>query len=427
MGIVAYIMIMVMLLVLSGFFSGSETAIFNLKSHRDEIPDGISRMMKNPRKLLVSLLTGNTLVNVLMAALAAMLVTDLAVDYALPHYVLILMEVIIVTIAVLIFGEIIPKIIAIRRSEDFVRVISGPLRFFVFILYPLAFVLYEIIHFFIRIMPVEKEKIFDSDEELKILTQVGEEQGTLQSEESDMIQSIYEFHGKSVHEVMTPRVDMVALSSKSSMQDVIDLIRDKQFSKIPVYKDNIDDIRGILFAKDLIPFLSGSHPNVHLTALARQSYFVPESKELDELLDNFRQKKTSIAIVVDEWGGTSGLITLEDVVEEVIGELIDPFDKEDIQMDKQEDGSYIVGARVGIYDLEEEMEIKFPEERDYDTVGGFIIEELRDFPKIGDSVSFNDMVFSVTHLKGTNIDTIHIVKVDRSRGKEISDSGNGDE
>jgi len=276
-------------------------------------------------------------------------------------------------------------------------------------------------------MPVEKEKIFDSDEELKILTQVGEEQGTLQSEESDMIQSIYEFHGKSVHEVMTPRVDMVALSSKSSMQDVIDLIRDKQFSKIPVYKDNIDDIRGILFAKDLIPFLSGSHPNVHLTALARQSYFVPESKELDELLDNFRQKKTSIAIVVDEWGGTSGLITLEDVVEEVIGELIDPFDKEDIQMDKQEDGSYIVGARVGIYDLEEEMEIKFPEERDYDTVGGFIIEELRDFPKIGDSVSFNDMVFTVTDLKGTNIDTIHIVRVDRNRKKEISDPGNDDE
>jgi len=416
-----------MLLVLSGFFSGSETAIFNLKSHRNQIPDSLSRMMKNPRKLLVSLLTGNTLVNVLMAALAAMLVTDLAMDHALPHYVLILIEVIIVTIAVLIFGEIIPKIIAIRRSEDFVRVISRPLRFFIFILYPLAFVLYEIIHFFIRIMPVEKEKIFDSDEELKILTQVGEEQGTLQSEESDMIQSIYEFHGKSVHEVMTPRVDMVALSSKSSMQDVIDLIRDKQFSKIPVYKDNIDDIRGILFAKDLIPFLSGSHPNVHLTALARQSYFVPESKELDELLDNFRQKKTSVAIVVDEWGGTSGLITLEDVVEEVIGELIDPFDKEDIQMDKQDDGSYIVGARVGIYDLEEEMEIKFPEERDYDTVGGFIIEELRDFPKIGDSVSFNDMVFSVTHLKGTNIDTIHIVKVDRSRGKEISDSGNGDE
>ncbi|MFQ6610052.1 MAG: hemolysin family protein [Fidelibacterota bacterium] len=408
MTILAYIILLVVLLILSGFFSGTETALFNLRTHRENIHHDIAKMLKAPRRLLVSLLTGNTIVNVLMAAFAALLASKFASQLQLPEYAIVLTEVILITVVVVIFGEIIPKIIAIRKSNDYVRYARLPLKFFSYVLYPLSGVLHGITKIILKILPIKKERIFDSEEELKILTQVSEEQGTLQTEESEMIQSIYEFHKKSVHEVMTPRVDMVALSSKSSLQDVIDLIREKQFSKIPIYKENIDDIKGILFAKDLIPFLSAEDPGILLTALARTPYFVPESKELDELLSEFREKKTSIAIVVDEWGGTSGLVTLEDVVEEVIGELIDPYDKDNPKIKKQKDGIILVDAKMGIYDIEEETGIEFPTERDYDTLGGFIIQEMKDFSKPGDKIQYAGQEFTVIKVDGSRIEQVKI-------------------
>ncbi len=408
MTIFGYVILIFLLLILSGFFSGTETAIFNLRTHREKIHDDIAKLLANPRRLLVSILTGNTIVNVLMAAFAAMLAVRFAETLHLPEYVIVLVEVILITIVVVLFGEIIPKIIAIRRSSDFVRIVRVPLKFFSYLLYPISGILHGIVKIILKILPIRKEKIFDTEEELKILTQVSEEQGTLQTEESEMIQSIYEFHKKSVHEVMTPRVDMVALSSKASIHDVIDVIREKQFSKIPIYKENIDDIKGILFAKDLIPFLSTEDSDVHLTALARPPFFVPENKELDALLDEFRERKTSIAIVVDEWGGTSGLVTLEDVVEEVIGELIDPYDQDNPKIKKQKDGHIIVDARMGIYDLEEETDIEFPSERDYDTLGGFIMQETKDFSKPGDLIRYADREFVVVKVDGSRIEQVLI-------------------
>ncbi len=408
MTIPGFLILLFVLLILSAFFSGTETAIFSLRTHREKVHDDIAKLLREPRRLLVSLLTGNTIVNVLMAAFAAMLASRIADRFGFPEFGVVLIEVVLITFVVVLFGEIIPKIIAIRQSNDFVRRIRVPLKIFSFLLYPVSVVLNTIVKLVLTVIPVRKEKIFDTEEELKILAQVSEEQGTLQTEESGMIQSIYKFHNKSVHEVMTPRVDMVALSSKSSIQDVIEVIREKQFSKIPIYKENIDDIRGILFAKDLIPFLSGEDPGIQLAALARPPFFVPESKELDALLGEFREKKTSIAIVVDEWGGTSGLITLEDVVEEVIGELIDPYDQDNPKIKKQKDGSIVVDARMGIYDLEEETGLEFPAGRDYDTLGGFIMQEMKDFSKPGDRINYADRDFIVEKVDGSRIEQVRI-------------------
>ena len=411
MTVIGFIILLIVLLILSGFFSGTETALFNMRTHRENIHQDIAKMLEDPRRLLVSLLTGNTIVNVFMAAFAALLASKFADKFKLPEYAVVLIEVILITVVVVLFGEIIPKIIAIRKSNDFVRYARLPLKFFSYVLYPLSGILHGIIKLILKILPIKKERIFNSEEELKILTQVSEEQGTLQTEESEMIQSIYEFHKKSVHEVMTPRVDMVALSSKSSLNDVVALIREKQFSKIPIFKENIDDIKGILFAKDLIPFLFAEDPGILLTALARTPYFVPESKELDELLSEFREKKTSIAIVVDEWGGTSGLVTLEDVVEEVIGELIDPYDKDNPKIKKQNDGTILVDAKMGIYDIEEETGIEFPAERDYDTLGGFIIQEMKDFSKPGDKIQYADREFTVMKVDGSRIEQVRIGQI----------------
>ncbi len=403
-----YIIIFIFLLILSAFFSGTETAYFHIRKHRKETPEKIKSVLDSPQRLLVSLLTGNTIVNVSIASLAAYITAGFADDYTWSKSTLILMEVLVVSVVVLIFGEILPKMIAIKYSKEYALKMYTPLKIMMFILSPIAQGFNAITNVVIKIIPFQKEKIFDSEEELKILAELGEEEGTLQEEESDMIQSIFDFKEKTVGEIITPRVDIVSLKSDESIDKAMDIIGERQFSKIPIYKDTIDNIKGILYAKDIIPYLMGSRPNVNLQTLARQPFFVPETKPIDDLMEEFKLRKTSIAIVVDEWGGTEGLVTLEDVVEEVMGEIRDPYDQEESNVLKQSDGSFIVDGSITIYDLEEETDIEFPEDRDYDTLGGFILDILTDIPQTGEQVEFNDMVFTVQTVENNRIGKIKI-------------------
>ena len=403
-----YIIIFIFLLIISAFFSGTETAYFHIRKHRKETPEKIKSVLESPQRLLVSLLTGNTIVNVSIASLAAYITAGFADNYTWSKSTLILMEVLVVSVVVLIFGEILPKMIAIKYSKEYALKMYTPLKIMMFILSPIAQGFNAITNVVIKIIPFRKEKIFDSEEELKILAELGEEEGTLQEEESDMIQSIFDFKEKTVGEIITPRVDIVSLKSDESIDKAMDIIGERQFSKIPIYKDTIDNIKGILYAKDIIPYLMGSRPNVNLQTLARQPFFVPETKPIDDLMEEFKLRKTSIAIVVDEWGGTEGLVTLEDVVEEVMGEIRDPYDQEESNVLKQSDGSFIVDGSITIYDLEEETDIEFPEDRDYDTLGGFILDILTDIPQTGEQVEFNDMVFTVQTVENNRIGKIKI-------------------
>ena len=403
-----YIIIFIFLLILSAFFSGTETAYFHIRKHRKETPEKIKSVLDSPQRLLVSLLTGNTIVNVSIASLAAYITAGFADDYTWSKSTLILMEVLVVSVVVLIFGEILPKMIAIKYSKEYALKMYTPLKIMMFILSPIAQGFNAITNVVIKIIPFRKEKIFDSEEELKILAELGEEEGTLQEEESDMIQSIFDFKEKTVGEIITPRVDIVSLKSDESIDKAMDIIGERQFSKIPIYKDTIDNIKGILYAKDIIPYLMGSRPNVNLQTLARQPFFVPETKPIDDLMEEFKLRKTSIAIVVDEWGGTEGLVTLEDVVEEVMGEIRDPYDQEESNVLKQPDGSFIVDGSITIYDLEEDTDIEFPDDRDYDTLGGFILDILTDIPQTGEQVEFNDMVFTVQTVENNRIGKIKI-------------------
>jgi putative hemolysin len=403
-----YIIIFIILLILSAFFSGTETAYFHIRKHRKETPGKIKSLLDFPQRLLVSLLTGNTIVNVSIAFLAAYLTSNVADEYEWSESTLILMEVLVVSFVILVFGEILPKMIAIKNSKEFALRMYTPLKIMMFILSPITKGFNAITNIVIKILPFRKEKIFDSEEELIILAELGEEEGTLQEEESDMIQSIFDFKEKTVGEIITPRVDIVSLKSDDSIDKAMDIIGERQFSKIPIYKDTIDNIKGILYAKDIIPYLMGSRPNVNLQTLARQPFFVPETKPIDDLMEEFKLRKTSIAIVVDEWGGTEGLVTLEDVVEEVMGEIRDPYDQEESNVLKQSDGSFIVDGSITIYDLEEETDIEFPEDRDYDTLGGFILDILTDIPQTGEQVEFNNMVFTVQTVENNRIGKIKI-------------------
>ena len=407
-----YIFILLVLLIISGLFSGSETAYFQLKLHNKEIPLKIRKVLENPGKLLVSVLTGNTIINVMIASIAAVLTAKAAVDYGYSETTVLLLEVIVVSAVLLLFGEILPKLLALKNSIKFAGIVYIPLKTFTFILTPIINVFYGLTSGLLKIIPLKKEKIFDTEEELKLLTELGEEEGALKSDESDMIQSIFEFNEKTVHEIMTPRVDMTMLRMNTPLDEALDVIKEKQYSKIPIYKKNVDEIVGILYAKDLLPYLMGSRPNVNLMSISRSPFFVPENKNIDDLLKDLRKKKTSVAIVVDEWGGTAGMITLEDIVEEVIGEIRDPYDKEDAEIIPLSDNNMLVTGRISIYDLIEETDMQFPEERDYDTLGGFIYTKVGDIPNEGHTLSYNGYIFTVKKLNGHRIEKVQIEKAE---------------
>ena len=402
------IVLFIVLLFLSALFSSLETAFFHIKS-LNNVNNNVKSLLKRPKKLLSTLITGNTIVNIAIGSLAATYtVNNLSQVYNLSISTLLIIEVIVVTFLVLVFGEIIPKTYAISKSEKLANSSSKIVRVIVSILYPFAFIFYKITDLVIKILPIREEQIFDSEEELMMLAEVGEEDGTLEHEESDMIQSVLEFKNKLVKEIETPRVDIVSLDSNSSLDEAMDLIMNKKFSKIPVYKDSIDNIKGILYAKDIIPYLIGSRPKVDLLRLTRDPYFIPETKPIDEVMQEFKLKKTSIAVVVDEWGGTSGILTLEDIVEEVMGELRDPFDKEEYEIIKNEDGSATVDGSINIYDIEEYFEIEFPDDRDYDTLAGFILDDIGDIPNQGEKVTLNSYLFTVIKVESNRIDKIKV-------------------
>ena len=401
------IIFFIFLIILSGFFSGSETAYFNLKTHHDDIPQKLRDLLSNPRSLLVSILTGNTIINVAIGSLAAFITTTQISD----NTNIILLEVLIVSLVLIIFGEILPKTLAMRFSKQFANMVYIPLRLFILILYPITVLLNLINQLVLKLFP-KYEKEFDTEEELEILADLGEEKGSLDEEESDMIRSIIKFDDKTVREIMTPRVDISGTPTNGNLDDVMDLISEKQFSKIPLYKDTMDDIIGILYAKDLVPYLVGSRPNIDLKSISRDAYFVPEQKPIDDLLNDFKDKKISLAIVVDEWGGTSGLVTLEDIVEEVMGEIRDPFDIEKTPVELQTDGEYIVDGKISIYDLEEEIEgMEFPEDRDYDTLGGLILDFLEDIPQKGQIIKYGSWTIQVVDLSGNRITKVKITRI----------------
>ena len=404
------IFIIILLIILSAFFSASETSFFNIKKHQ-KVSSRVAVLLKKPRELLTFILIGNTLVNIAIGSIAANYTLNVIQhQIQIPKENLLLIEVIVVTIVILIFGEIIPKSFAIRYSIYFSNIISLPFSILLKVFKPIFFVFYKISDLIIKLNPFKKEKIFDSEEELKMLTELVEKEGTIQHTESEMIQSVFDFDDKLVKEILTPRVDIIGIDSKSTLDQAMDLITNKKFSKLPVYVDTIDNIKGILYAKDIIPYLMGSRSSINLLKLSRTPIFIPETKAIDDLLDDFKVKKKNIAIAVDEWGGTSGLVTLEDIVEEVMGELRDPYDKQEYLFKKINKNQYIVDGSIKIYDLEENIDISFPPIREYDTLAGFIFDKLGEIPQKGQKITYSKYQFKVLDVKKNRIDKIEIKK-----------------
>ena len=404
-------------LFLSGFFSMSETALFSISKvkafhiSKDGSKSGrlILEMKEASHTLLTTILIGNNLVNIGASSLA----TSLAMGYFQSNAVGIATGV--MTLLILVFGEIFPKSFATHNNVVVSRAVIYPIYWLSKMLWPLIFVL--------NFIPKLHGTIYNSQEtvtedELMTMVEVVEGEGEIKEEEREYITNIFEFDDTYCSEIMTPRADMFVVDVAEGL-DIPDVLK-TGFSRIPVIEDNIDNIVGILHIKDLFSrYLENKGSDAPLGSLdiksiMKKPYFIPESKKLDSLLKAFKAKKSHMAVVVDEYGGVSGIVTLEDVVEEIFGEIADESDKNTPDIVKLKGNRWLVLGRTDIYHLNKELHLGIPESANYDTVSGFFLELVERIPKPGESIRMNKWLFSVEDMDGNRIQSFIIKPVEEA-------------
>lgn len=409
------IIILVIFLILSAFFSMSETALMSLSKIkiRHMIEEGvkgyelIDKLLDNPSKLLGAILIGNNIVNIGASAIA----TSIAIKAIGEGSVALATAM--MTILVLIFGEITPKSLAKQNSEKIALFVSKPINIIIKLLNPLVFIFTKISNFLIKLLggDLESDEPFITEEELKTMVGVGEEEGVLEDVEKEFIFNVFEFADARAKDVMVQRLDLVALDSKASYEDVIKLIKKEQFSRIPVYEDTIDNIIGILNVKDLLikkAYICDENKEFNLKEYIREINYTFEYKKIIDLFNEMKKSRNHMTIVLDEYGGTVGLITIEDLIEEIVGEIEDEYDKlEDDNIIKISDNEYLVDATTNITDLADILGIKI-EYEEFDSIGGLILGEIGSLPKSGDEIVYNNIKFVVESVKKNRIKKVRV-------------------
>jgi len=414
--------IILILLLGSAFFSGSEVALFSLDKKKLDsnfnrsgiIYRYLINLISYPRRLLVTILIGNTIVNVAASIVAVSIAIDLSNLFNISLDLLLTFQILVITILILLFGELFPKMIASKNPVKFAKYIAVPLNICTIIIYPVAEIIAEILRLSSSSLKFDKSKSAISNEELVELTNIGKEKGAIEEGEHSLISSIVMFAGITVDEVMTPRVDIVAVPVEENYDGIIKTITNSGHSRIPVYKNNLDEIIGIIFAKDLLKFIrvNNSLEKFSLESLMKKPLFVPETKPINELLKEFQEKKVHLAIVVDEYGGTSGLITLEDIIEEVLGDIWDEFDKEEDEIISIDDKRFIALGKTKLDDLNEQLHTNIiVEDNDYDTLGGFIFNKAGNIPKEGFSFVSGNFRYTVKEIQKRRIKKVMIEKI----------------
>ncbi len=381
-----------------------------LKESASRASTRIVNLLAKPRLLLITILVGNTIVNVAAATVAALLTADLSAYFQFSERIAIIIEVVIVTLVLLIFSELTPKIFAVKNSYQFAITVSIPLQIFAFILYPIVFILDRFPDLFSGLLATRVKKHLLSKEELKTLIDVSEEKGALEQDEREMIHSIFEFSKTTTKEIMVPRIDMVCAEKSILPAELINLIKEKGHTRIPLYDEKVDNILGIIHAKELLPFINNKTLQVDLVSLARPAMFVPESKLIDELLKDFQVEKQHMAIVVDEYGGTAGLITLEDVIEEIVGEIQDEYDKEKPLYRKIDDNHFLVDAKIDLDVLNEELKLNIPVDKSYESLGGFIFNLIGSVPEKKQEIDHGIYKFIIEKIERNRIVEVLIIK-----------------
>ncbi|GKU27341.1 HlyC/CorC family transporter [Clostridium folliculivorans] len=404
--------ILVILLALSSFFSAAETALMSLSKIRirhlvEENIKGaklVEKLTEEPNKLLGSILIGNNVVNIGASALATTVTARLVKsDWGVA------IATAVMTILILIFGEITPKSLAKQKSEAVSLRVIGPISLVVSILKPFVWIFNKIALFFIKILGGETtiNQQFITEEELKTIVNVSEEEGVLEIEEKQMIYNVFEFGDLQVKDVMVQRIDIIAASVKVTYEEIIQIIKDEQFSRIPVYGETIDDILGVLNVKDLI-LAEDVNNNFSVKDYMRIPLYTFEFKKITELFSEMKKTRNHMAVVLDEYGGTVGIVTIEDLVEEIVGEIEDEYDDEtDKHIEVVKEDEYIVDGSMRINDLNELIGTKI-ESEEFDSIGGFIIGQIGKMPEENEEVSYLNTRFVVEEVERNRIKKVRI-------------------
>lgn len=410
------IILMAVFLVLSGFFSSSETALFSLsRMYLKKLENSkkwsnkyVPQLLKHPQQLLITILLGNTIVNVTFASVAAMIALDITHSIPGASAVLALVvEIILATVIVLIFGEVVPKVFAIQYAEKFSTIIALPIGFFKIILFPIV----KILELFTNIFTKgTNHGLMDSNikitsEDIKsIVHDEAPDLVDIHKEEREMLNSAFEFSDTKVKEILTPRIDITAVEIENGFDNLIQVIKETGFSRIPIYRGTIDNIIGMVYSKDIILNL-GSQKRIK--DLMRPCYFIPENMKLSFILSYFRKNKIHLAVVVDEYGGTTGLVTLEDVLEEIVGEILDETDIEKIEIKPITKNEYVIDCSTDFNDVCKKFGLEVDDQ--FDSFSGFLYHLFGKIPKVGETVIFKDKYkFTVESIDGQRMTTVRL-------------------
>ncbi len=396
--------VIVLLIACSAFISGSEVAFFSLKGEKLEIlreeqhPTSVKvlELMEKPRLLLATILITNNMVNISVIILFTIL-TDLVIGFQDNAILAFLVEVVVVAFALVLFGEVIPKVYASHQSLKFAKKMSYPIYLLRGMVYPLAsFMVKHSSAFEKRIEQNKRSEV--SSKELKEAIEITSGESA-SSEENKILKGLVNFGNITVRQIMRPRMDVVTVSKSATYSELLKLIRNNPFSRIPVFEDSFDKVVGILYIKDLLPHLNEVNNTFVWNALLRQPYFVPENKKIDDLLKNFQEMRVHMAVVVDEYGGTSGIVTLEDVLEEIVGEIGDEFDEDEIFHYKLDDKTFVFDGKTPLNDVVRiaELDDEFFEEMkgDAETLGGLLLEIEGQIPGTGKVFEMNPIQIKV--------------------------------
>jgi putative hemolysin len=424
------LVVIALLTVLEGFFVAAEIALVSVRRSRIEqlVDEGrpgarrVRRLLDEPGKFLAVSQLGLTVIGFFASAYAAVSLTEqltgllsgAGVDRGTAEGASLIIVTVLLALFTIVFAELVPKTLALANSERFAFALSLPVDFLARALSPVIATLTGITNAITGLLGAQvSTEAQITAEELRLIVERGGEQGVLEAEEEQMINAVIELGTRRVHEVMVPRIAMVTLSAEATIGQAIDSIVEEGHSRIPVYENTVDEIVGIVYAKDLLPFLKAGAPEPpDLRALLRTPVFVPESMTVDDLLHELQRRKVHLAIVLDEYGGTAGLVTIEDLLEEIVGEIQDEYDEEEPMIVKLSEDEARVDGRASVDDLAEIFETHVPleDEDEYDTVGGLIYHRIGGVPKPGDQVAVDGLTLTVETTDGRRVSKVLVVR-----------------
>jgi putative hemolysin len=433
------ILIILLLILINGFFVAAEIAFVSVRRTRlDELAEAGDRrakraqvLMRDPGRFLAVIQVAITFLGALASAVAAVSIVtvvaeplrEIAFLADQADTIALLFVTSIVAIISIVLGELIPKGFALANPDRIALTVSGPITLFAKIVSPLVAVLVGLTKLISKPFGIDPTRTPDlSAAEIRLIVEQGSQQGVLEAEEEQMISAVMSLSDSKLHEVMVPRIDIAAIDQEASFDDAVTLVLTEGHSRTPLYKESVDHIVGILYAKDLLRIIAAGGPRPRLRDIMRPALFVPESQAVDDLLNELQRRRVHMAIVLDEYGGTAGLVTIEDLLEEIVGEIQDEFDEEEPMKVILRDGEAILDGRADIDEMGELIDppLELEDDEEYDTVGGFVYHRIGRVPVVGDTVAVDPFTITVIKVTGRRVGKVRVTW-DAGAAKPVAD------